>query len=144
MGWFLLGYGVIRNVVLKHRKEFGFLVAVSFAAFLCYSYMNEGRIGKVYSLNVDYEGPDLLDSFPFMRNFDQESAKKLGIGEAAPNPLDAEKVVERLVELEKETLEEAREAINGSLLDAKPGEFDQLHHYNCTKNFFNYITIALC
>jgi len=51
MGIILLGYGVLRNIVLKHRKEFGLIAILSFAGFLCYSYMNEGRAGKVYSWN---------------------------------------------------------------------------------------------
>ena len=126
MGYILLGYGVLRNMVLKRRKEFGFFAILGFAAFLCYSYTSQGRPGKVYSVSVDYEGPDLMDSFSFLRTFDEKSLDKLQIGEAAPNQLDAEKAVENLLEKEEKTLEEARAAAEGSLLDIKPGKRRQL------------------
>ena len=119
----MLAYGVLRNIVLKHRKEFGFLLILGFAGFLCYSYMNEGRAGKVYSLNVDYEGPDLMDSFALVRNYvGKSSVDKLRIGDAIANPLDAEKAVEKLIKLEEETLSKAEAAVDGSLLDTKPGK----------------------
>ena len=123
MGIILLGYGVLRNIVLKHKKEFGFLAILSFVGFLCYSYTNEGRAGKVYSLNVDYDGPDLMDSFSFVRNYNEKNLENMRIGDAVPNPLDAEKAVEKLIKLEQETLSKAEAAVNGSILDTKPGKF---------------------
>ena len=114
-------YGVVRNVVLKRRKELSFLILLSFLGFLCYSYVNEGRLGMVRSVNVDYEGPDLFDSFSFLQNFKGKNLQNLAIGEAIPNPLDADKAVKKLIEMEEESLIQAEAAVNGSVLDSKPG-----------------------
>lgn len=121
MGKVLMCYGVLRNIVLKRKKELGFLILLSFTAFLCYSYVNEGRPGMVRSVNADYEGPDLFDSFSFLRNPKKEDFERLAIGEAIPNPLDTDKAVKKLIEIEEESLIQASASVNSSVLDSKPG-----------------------
>ncbi|XP_078488604.1 tartrate-resistant acid phosphatase type 5-like [Ciona intestinalis] len=120
MGRVVFGYGLLRGTVLKHKTASLCLLGAAFVGFLCYSYIHEGRPGKVRSTGVDYEGPDLFDSFSFLQPYSPAELEKLAIGEAAGNPLDPVRVVENLIELEEEALVQARSEINQTVLHNGP------------------------
>lgn len=116
----MVGYGSLRTIVLKQRKIVGGVCGFIFVVFLGYTFVNEGRPGKVRSSDLNHDGPDLFQSLGLLDSFDTEELERLAIGQTGLNPFDSDRAIENLLELEEEAVLRERVVNNVSVVNSKP------------------------